>query len=180
MIIYKDKLFGDELFTDASKPKLDEDGICFVFDTKTITVKEGDIDGALLGANASQEEASEESEVATVSGFDFVIANRLKEVEPAISDKKSFQFWAKTFFKQLMEKVKAENPDKLDEIKAAGPKFVTAWAAKAKDLSFYGAEPREDDEGVAVQGNIVVVEWNDDGITGKAHCLKAGLVEEEV
>lgn len=42
------------------------------------------------------------------------------------------------------------------------------------------AEPREDDEGVAVQGNIVVVEWNDDGITGKAHCFRAGLIEEKV
>ena len=61
-----------------------------------ITVKVGDVDGALLGANASAEEQSEESEVPTITGFDFVIANRLRE--RSIVDKKNCHCYFKDFF----------------------------------------------------------------------------------
>lgn len=62
-----------------------------------ITVKEGDIDGSLIGANASAEEQADDTEVATITGFDFVIANRLKEL--SIPDKKTCQLYFKDFFK---------------------------------------------------------------------------------
>ena len=62
-----------------------------------VTQKEGEIDGSLLGANASQEEQTEDCEVTTITGFDFVIANRLKEM--SIPDKKTCQLYFKDFFK---------------------------------------------------------------------------------
>jgi hypothetical protein len=44
-----------------------------------VTRKEGQIDDRLIGGNASAEEAAEESEVATSSGFEFVLDNKLEE-----------------------------------------------------------------------------------------------------
>ena len=61
-----------------------------------VTRKVGDIQ--LAGANPSAEEMEEESEVATESGVDIVLNNRLQEV-PFLQDKKAFQGYLKDYMK---------------------------------------------------------------------------------
>ncbi|KAF6040438.1 TPT1 [Bugula neritina] len=86
MIIYKDIISGDELFTDAFKFKV-ENGI-IEMDTRKISKKADDIDDSLIGGNASAEEAAEETESATETGYEIVLANKLQQMPPF--DKKGY------------------------------------------------------------------------------------------
>lgn len=189
MLVFEDLIFGDELFSDSCKPKLEESGMCFTFESKLTTEKAGDIDESLLGANASQEEQAEECESSCISGFDFVLRHRLCEVVPAIATKKDFQLWAKKVFKVLLNRVQRdstlsdeEKTERTENIKRNGPEFVKRFAPIVKDLSFYGAPANDykmDDEGEcveeAIQGNVVMVQWGEDGTSGTCYCFKEAL-----
>lgn len=175
MIIFKDKITGDELFTDACRPKLSDDGTCFVFDTQMKTYREGDVDGALIGANASQEEQAEESEVATETCFDFVRESRLQPLE--FGTKKDFQTYFKGYFKKLVEKVTQETPDKVPEVKERAQTFFKDFLPKWDEYSFFQGQKSCENGG---EGIPCVVVWNDDGMSGKCYVLREALVEEKV
>ncbi|MTV29313.1 hypothetical protein FTX61_28685, partial [Nitriliruptoraceae bacterium ZYF776] len=78
MIIYKDFLTGDELFSDAFPIKKINDHIWEV-EGKMIKVKEG-VDDALIGANPSAEEGGEAVEDGVVSVINVVYSHQLEEL----------------------------------------------------------------------------------------------------
>jgi len=172
MIIFEDANHsGNELFTDANCPKLDEEDCCYVFNTKFETHREGNYDAA-CGANASAEEQSEELEEGVTKGLDFVLQMNLKEAP--IYSKREFQAWFKEFFKGTLADTEKADKEAVPAVKAAGLKFLNKFKDIAKDCSFYSCEPvvRAQDE---KPNQCVIVLWNDDGVSGKAHVFKYGL-----
>merc|ERR1711963_546602 len=99
MIIYKCKISGDELFTDAKKIKQDEN--FYIVEGKNVT-RSGGIDESKLGANASAEgaDADEGAEDAAQQGIDLVIDNYYQET--AFGKKKEY-------IADLQDKLKPDN-----------------------------------------------------------------------
>jgi len=183
MIIYKDLVYENELFTDAYRPKLMDDGSdCFTWTSKQVTRKEGQIDDSLIGGNASAEEAAEDTEVAVKSGFDFELDGNLEKQENW-SGKKDFQGWFKIYAKKVITKLEATNADKVGDVKASAKKFmekVLEFFKDKKDLDFYSGPGNDDEDLGMVTGNIIVLLWNDDGMSGTAFCWAGGLKQEKV
>jgi len=181
MIIFKDLVYENELFTDAYRPKLLDDGSnCFTWTSKIVTRKVGQIDDALIGGNASAEEATEESEVASKTGFDFELDANLETQD--YTKKKDYQQWLKTYLKKVIAKLEADSPDKVADAKSSAKKFmemVVGFFNAKNDLSFYSGPGNDDDELGYIIGNIIMVLWNEDGVSGTAFCWAGGLKQEK-
>lgn len=174
MIIYKDLITGDEMFTDSSKIKLVDDCIFEVY-CRHVTRKEGDI--VIDGANPSAEgeDADDGADPTVVSGLDLVLNQRLVETGFSKSDYKNY---LKTYTKALQEKwTELEwSSDKINDAKA---KFTTAakvFLKKLDDVQFFLGESTNPDGMVGlleyreVDGNEVPVMM----------FFKHGLEEEKV
>ncbi|OQV23321.1 putative Translationally-controlled tumor protein-like protein [Hypsibius exemplaris] len=174
MIIYKDAVTGDELFTDACKVKLVDECI-YEVTGKYVTRKIGE-DIVLAGANASQEEADEGTDEATESGVDVVLNNRLQEV-PFLQDKKAYQGYIKDYMKALVKRVEEKNPADVEKFKANVQTAVKRILGSHANLQFYTGESMD-----AEKGMVVTVEYRDvDGTdTPILSFFKHGLVEEKV
>jgi hypothetical protein len=130
MIIYKDIITGDELFTDSSKTKL-VDGAIWEVECCQVTRKQGEI--VLPGANASAEEADEGTDETVESGLDLVLNQRLVETGFSKADYKNY---LKTYTKSLQEKWK-ENGMSDDEINEAKAKLTEGVKKVLKNLDNY-------------------------------------------
>jgi len=171
MIIYKDIISNDELFSDTYPMTLIDD-VIFRVVGKTVTESAGDFDAA-IGANPSAEEASEGVDESSVSGCNVVLANRL--VETAF-DKKGYMVYIKDYMKKIKERLTKENPDRAkifqDNIQGQVKKIVGEF----KEYQFFLGESMNAD------GMVVLMKWEEiDG--NEAPCLyffKDGLLEEKV
>jgi len=182
MIIYRDVVYGSELFSDTLKPKLlDDDTDCFTWESKRISESSGDIDASLLGGNASQEEAAEETESATKQGFDFEIyGTDIQHVGDMTL--KDFKLWFKAYAKKVVAALTAKGQtEKAEAAKASATKFFQKFGdkEKLKELDFYSGPQQDDDELGMVWGNLIIVAWNDDGMSATCTCWRGGLYEEK-
>lgn len=168
MIVYLCAIKGHDFFTSTSNPVLDEEGGCWVFEAKMSTEKSKDY-SENCGANASQEEQEEGTEETSVSALDFIIHNRLEEYT-VISDKKTFLGWAKSYMK-LLKSYYEEKDEAKDDFGAAATAFCKKVVASVKDCSFYASSDSAADD----PRNMVVVHWNDDGMSAKCYAFKYGF-----
>lgn len=116
MIVYKDFITGDELFTDIYPMKLvgpNKNIIELKGKHTTEKISSANID---IGGNPSAEEAAESTEDTVISGVDIVLANRLKGVVEFTKD--VYQEMIKAYIKNLM---KAKD-DQIKELEAEGKK----------------------------------------------------------
>lgn len=171
MLVYECALYKHDMFTSAANPKLDEAGGCYVFDAKMASEKSQDY-SENCGANASAEEAEEGTDEVTSSGLDFVLQNRLEEVQ-GLDEKKQFQQWIKSLLKVLEKK----NEDKDDafkaDFKAAAQAYFKKVVAVIKDCSFFASTESEAED----PRNCVIVHWNDDGVSAKCYAFRYGVIE---
>ncbi|BHF67105.1 tRNA 2'-phosphotransferase [Sparganum proliferum] len=172
MIIYHDFLSDGEMFSDSFKVIKVNDFIWEV-EGKSITVKEG-VDGALLGANPSAEEA-EEIEDGVITAIDLVYAHQLQESSPG--SKKYYMDFLKDYLKKLKAKMEAE---KVDETTIA--KFMKESQAYVKDkllsdfnnLTFYQPKTSSD------EFYFIPMNYRDDESTPYFVFFANGLKEEKV
>jgi len=180
MIIYKDVVFGNELFTDALRLKpVDDASDCFTWVSQKTTEKQGDIQ--LAGANASQEEAAEDTEESVFSGFDFEIYNREITQIPEMS-LKDFKLWFKQYAKKVVAAWKGKDkPEMAEKAQASAMEFFKKFGVKdkLKEVDFFSGPAQDDDELGMVYGNVIVVDWNDDGMSATCYCWRGGLEEEK-
>jgi len=169
MIIYKDIISGDEMFSDAF-PVKEIDGIVYEVDCAMIQKRKGvDVD---IGANASAEEAGEELEDGVETVNNVVDSFQLSSTN---FDKKGFL----TYLKGYMKAVKAKLGEKgsADDV-TAFEKGASAYAKKIvanfKDYEFFTGS-RMDPEGM-----IALLNYREDGITPYFTFWKHGLSEEKV
>ncbi|XP_046854296.1 translationally-controlled tumor protein homolog [Xenia sp. Carnegie-2017] len=106
MIIYKDRISGDELFSDSFPMKLIDD-LYYEVEGKTVAESSGGIDDSLIGGNKSAEEPSaEEYNAETTYGCNIVFNHRLSAA-PVIS-KKDYSAVIKPYVKKIYDSLIAE------------------------------------------------------------------------
>jgi len=173
MLIYKDIISGDEMFTDAVKVTLVE-GSVYEVTCKHVVRREGEI--VLAGANPSAEEADEGSDEHTEAGLDVVLNQRLQETS---FDKAGFKLYLKTYTKALQDKWKEleHSDEKIAELKAncmAGVKYLLTKIDK--DSQYYLGESMNPD---GLIGILIYRDGPDGNEEAIMMFLKAGIDEEK-
>lgn len=174
MIIYKDKLAGDELFTDAFKVKEDQE--CFVFTGKQVTRKDKDIDDSMFGGNASAEEVQEQMESCETSGLDFAMNCRLQQ--GYMNTKKEYQAYFKKYVQELQNKLfpesegvkKEDLPPEVKEYHQRAKAFFERIMGMHKDVVPYFGETDEE-----YKGSCCFAKYLEDGMTVEVYAFKDGV-----
>jgi len=168
MIIYKDIITGDEMFSDIYKIK--DNGIIIEVEGKMVSRSEDNIDGALLGANDSQEEAGEDLESTTVTGVDIVLNHKLQETG---FDKNSFKEHIKEYMKTIKAKLTESDPERVKPFMAGAQEEVKKIMGNFKNYQFFTGESMNP------EGMVGMLDFREDGITPFMIFFKDGLEIEK-
>jgi hypothetical protein len=173
MIIYKDLVSGDEMFSDTYKIEKTHDGVILKVTGKH-TTRSTDVDPSLLGANPSAEGGEEDLESASETGIDVILSHRLVETQ---FDKKSYQRYIKDYMKSLKERLENDGVSKEEVatfVKGA-TQFVKEVLTDFKEYQFFLGESMNAD------GQVVLVRWTDDKDSHPfLYFFRHGLDEEKV
>eukprot|EP00158_Paraphelidium_tribonemae_P008518 Partr_v1_DN28602_c2_g2_i1_m49704 putative tumor protein len=169
MLLYRDVVSGDEMFSDAFKIHTVDDGIAYEVDCALVTMKEGaDVD---IGANPSAEDADEALEEGMIQVNNVVYSFRLQATS---FDKPSY----KTYIKGYMKKVKAylteTNPERAAVFEKSVPGFVKKILENFDDYEFYVGENMNPD------GMVALLNYREDGVTPFLTFFRDGLKEEKL
>jgi len=170
MIIYKDLISGDELFSDQFKTELLFDCL-YKVEAKLIKKKLG-VDESNFAFNASAEGGEDESvEDGVVYIVDLLDNHKLEATQ--FGTKKEFQSHIKGYMKRLKETLEKEDTAEcVTTFTKNAPEAVKHLLGKFKDLCFYvGASMNYD-------GMIPVME--NEGEKYMFYFFKHGLIPEKV
>ena len=136
MLLYRDVVSGDEMFSDAFKIHTVDDGIAYEVDCAMVNMKEGaDVD---IGANPSAEDADEALEDGMISVNNVVYSFRLQATS---FDKTSYKTYIKGYMKSIVAYLKENNPDRVadfqKEAQAAVKKILENWSVSDASQFFY-------------------------------------------
>jgi len=170
MLVYKDILSGDELFSDSYPIKL-VDELYYEVEGKVISTS-NDIDEALIGGNKAVEPGEEDAGVdaSSTTGINVVMTHKLVETG---FDKTSFKDWLKTYMKELKKRVEQKTPDRVDKFMSGMQKWAKDVLANFDNYRFYLGE-RLDPEGM-----VILQGYRDDQTTPYFIFFKDGLQEEK-
>lgn len=151
MIIYKDRISGDEMLSDVFTVKEVDD--CY-YEVRAKQVTESTtVDDSMFGGNASAEGGDEGgAEDSSVSGIDIALQHRLQRTE---FNKKSFGTYIKGYSKDLVAILEKEDPDRVEKFKAGMPKLVKKILGSFKDWDFYTGESQNPD------GMVALLNWHE-------------------
>ncbi|KAJ2898804.1 hypothetical protein GGI21_002946 [Coemansia aciculifera] len=189
MLVYKDAISEDELFTDAfvitgkteKTAKTEEvDPFIYEVDCKMITVGPTEVN---TGANASAEDAEEALEDGSSLVNNVIYSNRLQESSKF--DKKSYMVYIKGYLKAIDARLKklaeAKNNDpeskefkRSQSFQKDAQAFVLKVVKNIGDYDFYTGESMNPD------GMIVLLNYRADGITPYLSFFRDGLTEMKV
>nr|CAQ77161.1 histamine release factor [Dermanyssus gallinae] len=174
MLIYRDIISGDEMFTDTVKITVVENSV-YEVTCKHVVRKEGEV--VLAGSNPAEGEADEGTDEHTEAGLDVVLNQRLQETS---FDKGSYKTYLKTYTKALQDKWKEleYSADKITELKnqcMAGVKYMVGKIDK--DSQYFLGESMNPDGCVAILNYRDGADGNEEAIM---MFLKAGVAEEKV
>nr|BAN82748.1 translationally-controlled tumor protein [Oplegnathus fasciatus] len=169
MIIYRCIISKDEMFSDAFKIKVSENEIFYEVEGKAVTRTEG-FDDALIGANASAEEASEGTDASSVSGVDIVLNHNLKETG---FDKKGYLPYIKEYVKAIKANLQETNPERVEKFVADVAPEVQKIVKGLKDYQFFTGESMNP------EGMVGLLNYREDGITPYMLFFKDGLLVEK-
>ncbi|XP_018412116.1 PREDICTED: translationally-controlled tumor protein [Nanorana parkeri] len=170
MIIFRDVISGDEMFSDIYKLKEVGGGLCFEVEGKTISRKEGDISDALIGGNASAECLEEGAEATTVTGVDIVMNHKLQETG---FTKDSFKQYIKDYMKSLKSYLEKNKPDRVKPFMSGASEKIKEILGNFKNWQFYTGESMNPD------GMVGFLDYREDGITPYMIFFKDGLEIEK-
>ncbi|XP_075708382.1 translationally-controlled tumor protein [Rhinoderma darwinii] len=166
MIIYKDIITGDEMFSDIYKITECCNGLCFEVDGKMVTRVEGQIDDALIGGNASAECLDEGSDSTTVSGIDVVLNHKLQETG---FTKESYKCYIKDYMKAIKAKLEDTNPDRVKPFMTGAPSKIKDVLGNFKNYQFFTGETMNP------EGMVALLDFREDGQTPYLTFFKDGL-----
>ncbi|XP_035030776.1 translationally-controlled tumor protein homolog [Hippoglossus stenolepis] len=169
MIIYKDIITGDEMFSDAFPIKEVEGGFMYEVEGKRVC-RTDSIDDSLLGANPSAEEMCESSDSATSSGVDIILNHKLQQTN---YDRKQYLKHIKEYMKELKSKLEKDKPEKVDEFTKGMQLVVQRIVKNIKNYEFYTGESMNPD------GLVALLDYREDGITPFMLFFKDGLEVEK-
>lgn len=158
------------MFSDIYKMKEVCNGICFEVDGKVISRREGDIDDALIGGNASAECLDEGGEGTTISGVDIVMNHHLNETS---FTKDSFKQYIKDYMKALKAYLEKNKPDRVKPFMTGASEKVKELLGNFKNLQFFTGESMNP------EGMVGFLDYREDGITPYMTFFKDGLEIEK-
>ncbi|RUP48048.1 translationally controlled tumor protein [Jimgerdemannia flammicorona] len=168
MLLYRDILSGDELFSDAF-PVKEIDDTLYEVDCKMIQVKQGaDVD---IGANPSAEEADEGVEDGVETVNNVVYSFRLQST---VFDKKSYMTYIKGYMKKLKGELASSNPDRVATFEKNAATRVKRILENFKDYEFFVGESMDPEAMVAL------LNYREDGVTPYFTFFKDGLKVEKL
>ncbi|RUS34399.1 Mss4-like protein [Jimgerdemannia flammicorona] len=157
MLLYRDILSGDELFSDAF-PVKEIDDTLYEVDCKMIQVKQGaDVD---IGW---------EDGVETVNNV--VYSFRLQST---VFDKKSYMTYIKGYMKKLKGELASSNPDRVATFEKNAATRVKRILENFKDYEFFVGESMDPEAMVAL------LNYREDGVTPYFTFFKDGLKVEKL
>ncbi|OLY82151.1 Translationally-controlled tumor protein-like protein [Smittium mucronatum] len=167
MLLYRDIISGDELFSDAFPMKEVED-FFYEVDCKMIVVGGENID---IGANPSAEDGEEivEDGVETVNNV--VHSFRLTQTS---FDKKSYMSYIKGYMKAVLAKLSESHPDRVPIFQEKAKTCVKNIITKLSDYDFYVGESMDP------EGMVALLNYREDGVTPFFTFFKDGLKEEKL
>ncbi|KAI0284229.1 translationally controlled tumor-associated [Russula aff. rugulosa BPL654] len=166
MLLYKDKISGDEMFSDAFPCLKEVDDIVYEVDCQLVTVKKGaDVD---IGANPSAEDQEESLEDDAVQVNNVVDSFRLQQ---SSFDKGSFLKYLKGYMKAIKDKLPE---DRVATFEKGAQAYAKKIVANFKDYEFYVGESMD------TEGMVALLNYREDGITPYFTFWKDGLQEEKL
>ncbi|KAK2845959.1 hypothetical protein Q7C36_010813 [Tachysurus vachellii] len=170
MIIFKDIISGDEMFSDMYKLKESENGMMIEVEGKMIRRSEVDIDDTLIGGNASAEVQNDGCDLTTVSGIDIVLNHKLQETS---YDKKSYMVYIKDYMKALKAKLQEPCLERVEPFLDIAPAEVKKITGNIKNFQFFTGDSMN------LDGSIGLLDFREDGLTPYMLFFKDGLESEE-
>ncbi|KAL6942985.1 hypothetical protein ACO0RG_001958 [Hanseniaspora osmophila] len=167
MLIYKDRISGDELLSDAYDVTL-VDGVIYEADCTMVKVGGGDID---IGANPSAEGGDEDAEDGSEIVNNVVYSFRLQQTA---FDKKSFLTYIKGYMKTIKAKLQETEPDQIPIFEKGAQAYVKKVIGSFKDWEFFTGESMDPD------GMLVLLNYREDGTTPFVAIWKHGVEEEKI
>jgi len=169
MKIFKDIVSGDEICSDSYPMKLVDD-LVYEFDGKRIQINNA-IDDALIGGNASAEEAGDGTADDVVSKINIIHTHNLKETS---FTKQSYQAYIKGYMKRILTKLEQSNPERAAQFKAKVPLYMkNEVLGKFEQLEFFTGEKMDPD------AMVILMNYREDGLTPYFMIFKDGIVEEK-
>uniref|UniRef100_A0A2K5CCD8 Translationally-controlled tumor protein n=1 Tax=Aotus nancymaae TaxID=37293 RepID=A0A2K5CCD8_AOTNA len=164
MIIYRDLISHDEMFSDIYKIQEIADGLCLEVEGKMVSRTEGNIDDSLIGGNASAEvPEGEGTESTVIPGVDIVMNHHLQETS---FTKEAYKKYIKDYMKSIKGKLEEQRPERVKP-------FMTHILANFKNYQFFIGENMNPD------GMVALFDYREDGVTPYMIFFKDGLEMEE-
>merc|ERR1712088_106406 len=140
--------------------------------SKMIICKPGEIEDALLGANASAEGGDDAGgDEESITGPNLALAHRLASTG---FDKKGWTVYIKDFMKRTLKKLEETNPDRAAKFKAGAQGAVKKILGSFKDWEMYTGESMDP------EGSLGYLNYREDGITPYVWFFIDGLDAEKV
>ena len=179
MIIYHDIFNDDEILTDSYKYEV-EDDFCYVFEAKSTTKKGTEITDAMIGGNASAEDAPDALDDPTAeTGLDVILNNNLY-LNENFGEKKAFRALMKSLIGKMKSKLEPEYFQGV--FKSNMEKFVKKMTPEIEEYSIYFGETGQyiaKEDLVAVSACPIFVRYDDSGCSAKVYMLKDFVYEEK-
>jgi len=176
MIIFKDILTGDELFSDAFEFEDNFQEAFYKLKVKKVQVGGDNLDGAAFGFNASEENPDEGAVDAAevVTQWDIVAQHQL-ESGLAYADKKSFGAYFKGFAKAVLAKLKEEGmEDVAEDFKKKAPNAMTYLKKEIKDCEVWFGSSQDPD------GSAGYINWDTETDEPYMLFFKHAIISEKV
>ncbi|XP_062067974.1 translationally-controlled tumor protein-like [Lepus europaeus] len=168
MIIYRDLISHDEMFSNIYKIWEIAGRLCLEVEGKMVSRPEGNIDDSLIGGNASAEGEGIESTV--ITGVDIVMNHHLQETS---FTKEAYEKYIKDYMKSIKGKLEELRPERVKPFMTGAAEQIKHILANFKNSQFYIGENMNPD------GMVALLDYREDGVTPFMIFFRDGLEMEK-
>ncbi|XP_066216907.1 translationally-controlled tumor protein-like [Saccopteryx leptura] len=171
MIIYRDLISHDEMFSDIYKIREIADGLCLKVEGKMVSRTEGNIDDSLIGGNASAEGPDGNGTESTViMSVDIVMNHHLQETS---FTKEVYKKYIKDYMKSIKGKLEEQRPERVKPFMTGAAEQIKHILANFKNYQFFIGENMNPD------GMVALLDYHEDSVTPYMIFFKDGLEMEK-
>ncbi|KAK7826082.1 hypothetical protein U0070_009963 [Myodes glareolus] len=139
IIIYRDIISHDELFSDVYKIREIADHLCLEVEGKMVSRTEGNIDDSLIGGNASAEGPEGEGTKSTVvTGVDIVMNHHF--LQETSFTKEAYKKYIKDYMKSLKGKLEKQKPERVKPFMTGAAEQIKHILANFNNYQFFIGE----------------------------------------
>uniref|UniRef100_A0A5F9D0P4 Translationally-controlled tumor protein n=1 Tax=Oryctolagus cuniculus TaxID=9986 RepID=A0A5F9D0P4_RABIT len=155
MIIYRDLISHDEMFSDIYKIREIAGGLCLEVEGKMVSRTEGNIEG---------------TESTVITGVDIVMNHHLQETS---FTKEAYKKYIKDYMKSIKGKLEEQRPEGVKPFMTGAAEQIKHILANFKNYQFYIGENMNPD------GMVALLDYREDGVTPFMIFFKDGLEMEK-